>query len=69
MKEKSETRNSAKKRTMVVYILIYLYGESASPIGFQCKTATTTETYPQLFNSLAVGFSGYGTMGVIYGFR
>ena len=27
------------------YILIYLYDESASPIGFQYKTATTTETY------------------------
>ena len=27
------------------YILIYLYDENASPIGFQYKTATTTETY------------------------
>ena len=27
------------------YILVYLYDESASPIGFQYKTATTMETY------------------------
>ena len=27
------------------YILLYLYDESASPIGFQYKTATKTETY------------------------
>ena len=27
------------------------------------------KTVPQVFNSTAVGISGYGTMGVIYGFK